>query len=169
SRRSAAISSRCTDTPGERTTTSQAPSSMTASAAPATCTAAPPSSSSSPAGGGPSNTAATIRAPGSRRLSCAANEPTSPPAPQTPTRAPSSAEKRMHVADQRTGHVVLVAEGEDGGGVTGVAVLAREHLVDEARHDAMRAPALVGGEQPHRGEALALLADALERLVAARG
>ncbi len=65
--------------------------------------------------------------------------------------------------------VVLAAEREHGRRVARGQRVRRQHLGRQPSHDRVSAPALVAGQQPHRGERLLLLADALERLVAAAG
>ncbi len=64
---------------------------------------------------------------------------------------------------------MILAQREDDLGGTEGSRMPAEDLLREAPDDGVIAPALIGGQQPHRGNALLLLADALEGLVAAAG
>src|SRR5208282_6453481 len=164
---SATSSGRCIETPGERTTTSHSRSAATAAPASSMRTPSPGSAARSLAVGCRSNAATAMRAAGRWRVSWRAKEAISLPAPQTPTRHPSSSEKRTHIPDQRLGHVVLVAQREHLRRIADAGALPWQHLGEQPADDGVIAPALIDGEQPDRSDALLLLADALERLVAA--
>ena len=102
-----------------------------------------------------------------RHLS-ARSERISRPAPQTPMRAPSSSENRTHLPhqDARAPHAHPTAPARPPGRPRSSGAPASTSDT-QAPHDGVRAPSLVRGEQPDRGDALLLLADALERLVPA--
>ena len=102
-------------------------------------------------------------------MSWSANERISRPAPHTPTVAPSSSENRTYVCHQGRGHGMIAVELQRSCRIARGRWVLRQDLGHQAREHAMSVPARVGGEHADGGEALLLLAHALERLVAARG
>src|SRR5262245_6034127 len=165
--RSSRSSARWIDTPGERTTTSQRPSASTA-IAPTTTSAPGAASSERMSVAGSSSSAITLmRAAGSRRAVCAANDLISRPAPQTPTAAPSRSENRTAVGQEGGGCGVFVGEREHACGIPHGVGNAGQHLGDEPPDDGVRRPPRVAREQPDRRDRLLVLTDALERLVPA--